>query len=96
MDEVTWLTVVADAQSWNKYRAQQFLSDPALERNKVERAKKISRLLYGLPWWLREAHFWREAKGEGKEQHQSSAPIPALDGNETLTPQARAQGKYEE
>jgi hypothetical protein len=23
--------------------------------------------LYGLPWWLREAHFWREAKGADKQ-----------------------------
>jgi hypothetical protein len=73
LDDVTWLTVVADAQSWNQYRAQQLLSDPTLERNKVERAKKISRLLYGLPWWLREAHFWREAKGEGKQDEIKAA-----------------------
>jgi hypothetical protein len=58
---------VADAQSWNRYRAGQLLANPALELNKVERAKKISRLLYGLPWWLREAHFWREAKGANKQ-----------------------------
>jgi hypothetical protein len=67
LDEGTWLRVVADAQSWNRYRAGQLLADPALEPNKVERAKKISRLLYGLPWWLREAHFWREAKGADKQ-----------------------------
>jgi hypothetical protein len=67
LDEATWLQVVADAQSWNRYRAGQLLANPALELNKVERAKKISRLLYGLPWWLREAHFWREAKGANKQ-----------------------------
>jgi hypothetical protein len=27
----------------------------------------ISRSLYGLPWWLREAHFWRE-KTQGKRK----------------------------
>jgi hypothetical protein len=67
LDDVSWLMVVADAQAWNKYRAEQLLSNPALEKNKVERARKISRLLYGLPWWLREAHYWREAKGEYKQ-----------------------------
>ena len=80
MDDVTWLTVVADAQSWNRYRAGQLLSDPSLERNKVERAKKISRLLYGLPWWLREAHFWREAKGEGRADEIKTTRTTAVRG----------------
>ena len=80
LDELTWLTVVADAQSWNKYRAGQFLSNPALERNKVERAKKISRLLYGLPWWLREAHFWREAKGERRQDEIKTNRTSAVRG----------------
>jgi hypothetical protein len=78
IDDVTWLTVVADAQSWNKYRAEQLLSDPALEKNKVERAKKISRLLYGLPWWLREAHFWREAKREIKQDEIKTTGISVV------------------
>jgi len=72
------------------------LSDPALEKNKVERAKKISRLLYGLPWWLREAHFWREAKGEYKEKTGSINPIPSIAEIETKTPETRANEEYEE
>lgn len=52
LDEVSWLQVVADAQTWNKYRAGELLARPSLEPDKVERARKISRLCYGLPWWL--------------------------------------------
>jgi hypothetical protein len=49
-------------------------AEPAREPDKIERAKKISRLNYGLPWWLREAHFWRESKGENKEKTGSTNP----------------------
>jgi hypothetical protein len=61
VDEPTWLQVVADAQSWNRYQAALLQKQPQREPDKIERAKKVSRLLYGLPWWLREAHFWRES-----------------------------------
>ena len=59
LDEPTWQEVVADAQAWNRYQAARLLADPALEPDKVARAQKISRCLYGLPWWLREAFYWR-------------------------------------
>lgn len=74
LDEVSWLQVVADAQAWNRYRSGELLAHPSLEPNKVERARKISRLYYGLPWWLREAHFWREAKGR-KAATESTMPV---------------------
>jgi len=59
-----WNLVVADAQAWNRYQAFRILSNPALVPNPIERAKVVSRTLYGLPWWLREAHFWRERSGD--------------------------------
>jgi len=72
VDVTTWLQIVADAGLWNRYQADLLLCEPGREPDKIERAKKISRLNYGLPWWLREAHFWREAKGEYKEQTGST------------------------
>jgi hypothetical protein len=72
VDETTWLQIVADAGSWNRYQSAILFAEPAREPDKIERAKKISRLNYGLPWWLREAHFWREAKGEYKEKAGST------------------------
>jgi hypothetical protein len=62
-----WGQVVKDAMAWNRYQAGLLLIYPEREPNRVERAKKISRALYGLPWWLREAHYWRELN-EGKRQ----------------------------
>ncbi|NUM48011.1 MAG: hypothetical protein HUU38_25175, partial [Anaerolineales bacterium] len=59
LDDPTWQDLVADAQAWNRYQAARLLADPAHEPDKVARAKKISRCLYGLPWWLREAFYWR-------------------------------------
>jgi hypothetical protein len=67
VDEATWLQIVADAGLWNQYHAGALLADRHRETNKIERAKKISRLLYGLPWWLREAHFWRESNSENRK-----------------------------
>jgi hypothetical protein len=55
-----WEQAVTEAQAWNQYHAARLLADPNLVPEPIERAKKISRALYGLPWWLREAHFWRE------------------------------------
>ncbi|MCX7756111.1 MAG: type IV secretion system DNA-binding domain-containing protein [Anaerolineales bacterium] len=55
-----WEQVVADAQAWNQYHAARLLAAPSIVPDRVERAKRISRALYGLPWWLREAHYWRE------------------------------------
>ncbi len=60
LSEEDWSQVVADAQAWNHYHAARLLAMPEKEPDRVERAKKISRALYGLPWWLREAHYWRE------------------------------------
>ena len=59
LDDPTWDQVVVDAMAWNRYQAARLLYDPALELDKVQRALTISRCLYGLPWWLREAHYWR-------------------------------------
>ena len=73
MDEMSWLRTVADAQAWNQYQAALLLAEPQREPDKVERAKKISRALYGLPWWLREAHYWREASAEKKPASQPAA-----------------------
>ncbi len=73
-----WQQVVLDAQAWNQYLAARLLADPSLEPNKVERAKKVSRCLYGLPWWLREAHYWREREAG----HKTGRPKGRLqDGN---------------
>ena len=72
VDEMTWLKIVADAQAWNGHRANLLLAEPNREPDKVERAKKISRALFGLPWWLREAHYWREASSEKKVISQST------------------------
>lgn len=63
-----WEQVVADAQAWNHYQASRLLNTPALVPDPVERAKRISRALYGLPWWLREAHYWRERE-DGRPQN---------------------------
>lgn len=76
VDEMTWLKIVADAQAWNQYRAALLLAEPQREPDKIERAKKISRALFGLPWWLREAHYWREAGSEKKVVSQ-----PAVRGD---------------
>ena len=76
MDEMAWLRTVADAQAWNQYQAALLLAEPGREPDKVERAKKISRALYGLPWWLREAHFWRELKADQKKSGAVPAFVP--------------------
>jgi len=73
VDETTWLQTVADAQAWNRYHAGLLLAYPQREPDKLERAKKISRMIYGLPWWLREAHFWREAKGRSRVEGKTMA-----------------------
>lgn len=67
LDEDTWAQVVHDATDWNRYIAGRLLAHPELEPDRIERAKKISRSLYGLPWWLREAHYWRE-RTQGKRK----------------------------
>lgn len=67
VDDDAWAQVVSDAMAWNRYQAGRLLADPNLVPDRVERAKMISRSLYGLPWWLREAHFWRE-KTQGKRK----------------------------
>ena len=96
VNETTWLQIVADAGAWNRHHAALFLAEPKREPDKIERAKKISRLIYGLPWWLREAHFWREAKGDHQEKSQSSSPTTAAGEDEKLTPEARAEEGFDE
>lgn len=61
-----WAQIVRDEVSWNRYEAGLLLARPELESDRVERAKKISGSIYGLPWWLREAHYWRE-RTQGKK-----------------------------
>jgi hypothetical protein len=71
-----WEQVVSDAQAYNRYQAGRLLADPSLVSDKVERAKMISRCLYGLPWWLREAHYWRTlraGKQVGRPKGQAAA-----------------------
>lgn len=63
LEEQDWSQVVGSAQAWNLYQASVLLWNPDSYPNHIERAKMISRALYGLPWWLREAHFWRERAG---------------------------------
>jgi hypothetical protein len=88
LDELTWLRVVADAQSWNRYQADLLLAEPEREPDRVARARKISRLLFGLPWWLREAHFWREMDQSAPLASQTaekdvSVSVPARIPNES-------------
>jgi len=65
LSQQDWEQAVGEAQTWNQYHAAQLLANPNLVPDRIERAKKISRALHGLPWWLREAHYWRERQ-EGK------------------------------
>lgn len=67
VDDDAWAQIVRDAIDWNRYQAGQLLARPELEPDRIERAKKISGALYGLPWWLREAHYWRE-RTQGKRK----------------------------
>jgi hypothetical protein len=67
VDDETWAQLVRDAIVWNRYQAALLLARPELEPNRIERAKQISGALYGLPWWLREAHYWRE-RTQGKRK----------------------------
>lgn len=60
LSESDWRQVVQDAIVWNRYRANQLLAWPEMMPDNLERVRLISRLNYGLPWWLREAHYWRE------------------------------------
>jgi hypothetical protein len=66
LDKDTWNQVINDAEQYNRYQAGRLLADPALIPDKVERARAVSRCLYGLPWWLREAHYWRVMRGKKK------------------------------
>jgi hypothetical protein len=70
LSQQDWEQAVAEVQAWNQYHAARLLADPNLVPDHIERAQKISRALYGLPWWLREAHYWRE-KDEG---HRKGRP----------------------
>lgn len=78
LNEGDWATVVSDAAAWNSYHAALLLAKPELEPDKMERAKKISRTMYGLPWWLREAHFWREARGQSRAEKKTYTEQPPV------------------
>ncbi len=54
-----WREAVQDAGAWNKYQAARLFNQPNLVPDRRKRAMMISRCLYGLPWWLREAFYWR-------------------------------------
>jgi hypothetical protein len=80
LDPDTWDQVISDAQAWNQYQAARLLADPSLKPDKVERAKTISRCLYGLPWWLREAHYWRVLRGvkrQGRPKERTQTKVDA-------------------
>ncbi len=84
MDTATWEGIVADAMAWNQYHAARLLSEPEREPDKVERALKISRCTYGLPWWLREAHYWRTLhEGKRKEGRPKQVAVPEKNAAET-------------
>ncbi len=84
MDTATWERVVADAMVFNQYHAARLLADPAREPDKVKRALKVSRCIYGLPWWLREAHYWRTLhEGKRAEGRPKKAAAPDASAAET-------------
>jgi hypothetical protein len=60
LSQEDWQRAVKEIQMWNQYYARRLLAHPERVPDPVERAKKISRAQYGLPWWLRDAHYWRE------------------------------------
>jgi len=80
LDSSTWDRVVAGAMAWNQYQAAKLLTDPGREPDKVRRALKISRCLYGLPWWLREAHYWRTLQA-GKRNPGRPKKVKPTAGN---------------
>lgn len=80
LNDMDWLRVVADAGIWNRYQVSRLLANPALEPDRVQRARKISRGLYGLPWWLREAHYWRESRGVSVSNPLAESIQPAVRG----------------
>ena len=78
LDNDTWDQVVCDAQAANRHMAALLLSDPERVPDKVARARMISRCLYGLPWWLREAHYWRVLRS-GKQTGRPKGRKNSLD-----------------
>ena len=92
LDEPDWEQAVKDAMAWNRYHANRLLAYPDLEPDKVVRAKKISRMSYGLPWWMREAHYWRELeKGKKSVGRPPTQGIPASVAEERTTVKAGVQ-----
>ncbi|MCP4286368.1 MAG: hypothetical protein GY792_18295 [Gammaproteobacteria bacterium] len=84
MDGATWKRVVSDAMAFNQYHAAQLLADPEREPDKVRRALKVSRCTYGLPWWLREAHYWRTlCAGKRKVGRPKKVMVPKENINTT-------------
>lgn len=81
LSQQDWEQAVTEVQAWNQYYATRVLVNPDLIPDHIERAKKISRALYGLPWWLREAHYWRERDaGHRKGRPKSDDAQPHDDG----------------
>jgi hypothetical protein len=72
MDEASWQASVAECEAYNRYRSQALLDEPRREPDKLKRAMRISRGLYGLPWYYREAFARRLKRSLG-----SIAPAPA-------------------
>ena len=86
LNESDWEQAVKDAMLWNRYHASRLLAYPDLEPDKIKRARKISRMSYGLPWWLREAHYWRELeKGKRSVGRPPTKDIPASVAEERTT-----------
>jgi hypothetical protein len=63
MDKATFHGLVAEEEAANYWRAMTLLAEPHRIPNTRDRAIKISKHLWGLPWWMREAYYRRERFG---------------------------------
>lgn len=59
MDEATFKGLVYEEEAANRWRAMTLLAEPKRMPNTRDRAIAISKHLWGLPWWLREAYYRR-------------------------------------
>ncbi len=59
MDKSTFRGLVAEEAAANRWRALTLLAEPERMPGVRDRAIAISKHLWGLPWWIREAHYRR-------------------------------------
>lgn len=59
MDDREFREAVRAQIAFGRYRAEVLLADPDAEPDPVQRALKVCRALYGLPWWFYEAEYRR-------------------------------------